>query len=76
MAMPSRIFHVAMDFFARGRKLSVFGGKITNADRYCISMMKRMFGVSRTALVIRLRHLDLLEDRPWCEYREPAEVLL
>ena len=76
LLMPRHEMDLAMDFFARGRKLSVFGGKITNADRYCISMMKRMFGVSRTALVIRLRHLDLLEDRPWYEYREPAEALL
>ena len=34
----------------------------------------RFLGVSKTALVIRLRELDFIEDKPYTEYRDPLEV--
>ena len=74
LLMPRHEMDLAMRFLAPGRKLSVFGGEISGADRHCISMMKRMFGVSRTALMIRMRHLDMLADRPWYEYGGSEEV--
>ena len=38
-------------------------------------MMCDRFGVSKTALVIRLRQLGFLEDRPYSEYHDPLEIL-
>jgi hypothetical protein len=39
-----------------------------------VEMMCGTFGVSKAALLIRLRHLGYLEDRPYSEYKEPWEV--
>ena len=74
LLMPRHEMDLAMSLLAPGRRLSAFDGRIPFADENCIRLMKRIFGVSRTALIIRLRNLDMLTDRPWSEYADPAEV--
>lgn len=43
-------------------------------DKMIVNMMCETFGVSKAALLIRLRHLGYLVDLPYSEYKEPWEV--
>lgn len=52
-----------------------YDGYMAYRDRLSVKMMCDRFGVSKTALVIRLRQLGFLEDRPYSEYHDPLEIL-
>ena len=73
--MPQKEIDLAVWRFNGGKKLINYDGYMAYMDRLCIKMMCDRFGVSKTALVIRLRQLGFLEDRPYSEYHDPLEIL-
>ena len=72
--MPQKEIDLAMWRFASDRIIQNYNGWLLERDRMAVEMMCGTFGVSKAALLIRLRHLDYLEDRPYSEYKEPWEV--
>ena len=73
--MPKEDIDIAIWRFAPGRKLKDFGGWFSYMDRVALKIMCETFGVSKTALIIRLRELGHLEDHPYSEYYDPLEIL-
>ena len=73
--MPKEEIDLAMWRFAPGRKLKYYGGWFPYMDRVALKIMCDAFGVSKTALMIRLRELGHLEDHPSSEYYDPMEIL-
>ena len=73
--MPKEDIDIAIWRFAPGRKLKDFGGWFSYMDRVALKIMCETFGVSKTALIIRLRELGHLEDHPISEFVDPLEIL-
>jgi Zn-dependent peptidase ImmA (M78 family) len=73
--MPQKEIDLAVWRFNGGQKLMNYDGYMAYRDRLSVKMMCDRFGVSKTALVIRLRQLGFLEDRPYSEYHDPLEIL-
>ena len=71
--MSSSFIIVGFIFLAFGI-IQNYNGWLLQHDRMAVEMMCGTFGVSKAALLIRLRHLGYLEDRPYSEYKEPWEV--
>ena len=61
---------VAMWYFAGGKKLNPLGG-VRISYKLSLSLLCRQFAVSKSAAVIRWRHLGYIEDRPYWEYPDP-----
>lgn len=73
--MPRNEVDLAMKNFARGRRLIKYGEWYAYPDRVIISMLCDLFGVSKTAISIRLSKLGYMEERPFAEYVDPLEVM-
>lgn len=71
LLMPCREIELAMLGFARERVLQNYGGRFSFLDERVLSLLCRSFGVSRTAMIIRLRDLGYLEDHPYYDFYEP-----
>ena len=72
--MPQKEIDLAMWYFAGGKKLINYEGVFAYRDKLSLSLLCRQFAVSKSAAVIRLRHLGYIEDRPYREYSDPVEV--
>ena len=72
--MPQKEIDLAMWRFASDRIIQNYNGWLLEHDRKAVESMGGTFGASKAGLLIRLRHLGYLEDRPYSEYREPWEV--
>ena len=72
--MPQKEIDLAMWYFAGGKKLINYEGVFAYRDKLSLSLLCRQFAVSKSAAVIRLRHLGYIEDRPYREYSDPLEV--
>lgn len=64
--MPQKEIDLAMWYFAGGKKLINYEGVFAYRDKLSLSLLCRQFAVSKSAAVIRLRHLGYIEDRPYC----------
>lgn len=72
--MPQKEMDYAMWYFGGGKILMNYEGRFTHCDHLTIRLICSQLGVSKTAAVIRLRHLGYIEDRPYTEYVDPLEV--
>ena len=72
--MPQTEIDLAMQCFASSGQIQNYEGWLHQKDRVLVDMMCGTFGVSKSALLIRLRHLGYLIDRLCSEYWEPWEV--
>lgn len=72
--MPQNEIDLAMWYFSGGKKLMNYEGRFAYRDRMTLNMLCQNLGVSKSAAIIRLRHLGHLEDRPYLEYHDPLEV--
>ena len=72
--MPQKEIDLAMWYFAGGRTLINYEGRFSYHDRLSLNLICEQLGVSKSAAVIRLRHLGYIEDRPYLEYSDPLEV--
>ena len=71
---PEEEVELAMWRFASMKPIQNFEGWLLQKDKIIVNMMCETFGVSKAALLIRLRHLGYLVDLPHSEYKEPWEV--
>jgi Zn-dependent peptidase ImmA (M78 family) len=74
LLMPPELVGRLTERFARGRRFVSYDGKLNRADRLALTHISGTLGVSRTALIIRLRQLGYLKDMPRSEYHDPTEV--
>ena len=72
--MPQREIDLAVAYYARGRRLVSYDGTFAYQDRVALDLICKQFGVSKTAVVIRLKQLGHLECCPYSEYSDPLEV--
>ena len=72
--MPQSEIEFAVWRFAPNRILTSYDGYFTYQDRLALRLMCDVFKVSRAALIIRLRQLGYLVDRPYSEFNDPMEV--
>lgn len=71
LLMPCREVELAMWEFAGERILQNYGGRFSFLDERVLVLLCQTFGVSRTAIVIRLREMGYLEDHPYQDFYEP-----
>lgn len=74
LLMPRREIKFAMWEFARDRTLKNYGGKFPFLDQQVLDRLCRTFGVSKSAMIIRLRELGYLEDLPYYKFYDPVKV--
>ena len=74
LLMPQREIDLAVEYYARGRRLISYEGHFAYPDKMSLNMICQQFGVSKTAAVIRLKQLGYIETRPYCEFSDPLEV--
>ncbi|MCD7785248.1 MAG: ImmA/IrrE family metallo-endopeptidase [Oscillospiraceae bacterium] len=73
--IPQREIELAMLFYSNGKNLTSFEEKFCCRDQITLDQLCDTFGVSRTAVIIRLRHLGYLDDRPRSEFYGPIEAI-
>ncbi len=73
LLMPSA--EIARVLGSTPKQLVCYGGIFTAIDRYMLDTLCRQLKVSRQAMVIRLRELGYLIDRPAYEFHDPLEVM-
>lgn len=71
LLMPWQEIEFAMGTFAEERVLKNYGGRFSFLDERVLALLCRTFGVSRSAIIIRLRELGYLEDHPHHDFYEP-----
>jgi len=74
LLMPPKYMDLLMRRYARGQKLIAYGNRFNLPDSLALTHICGRLGVSRTTVVIRLRQLGHLVDRPSYMYTDPAEV--
>lgn len=67
LLMPEKEMELAMWQFAKGRMLQNYDGLFPGSDRIVLTRLCQCFGVSLSAVVIRLRDLDYIRDHPRAE---------
>jgi len=72
--MPQMEIELAMQLFRSKKVLINYEGWFTYPDRMILSNLCQWLDVSKTAMIIRLRQLGYIEDRPYSEYDDPTEV--
>ena len=71
LLMPYFIVEAALKDFNNGNKLKIYGDSVfAPKDRMIIKKMAAQIGVSFSALLIRIKQLDMVEYRPIDEYVE------
>ena len=71
--MPGFTVSLALNDFNRGERVRIYGENVlADRERKVIHKMAAQVGASFTAMMIRLRELDLLEYRPLIEYLDKA----
>lgn len=67
----------AMFTFMKKDKLVVYGEYcLCQQDRYRLAMMAKFLGVSRTCLLYRLEHLEMIDRRKYEEYDPSVDICL
>lgn len=72
--MPQVEIELAMQLFPAKKFLINYEGCFTYPDRMILSHLCQWLDVSKAAMIIRLRQLGYMEDRPYSEYNDPTEV--
>lgn len=71
LLMPCREVELAMEQLGGERILQNYSGRFSFLDERVLLLLCHSFGVSRTAMIIRLRELGYLEDHPYHDFYEP-----
>lgn len=75
LLMPEHIIHELLKRDNQGRKVRIYPeGRLLFPERRLTRNMSDFLGVSRSALLIRLKHLRLLDYRSQKEYLEAEEL--
>lgn len=72
--LPQSEVDLAMLYLAESKPLTNYEGRFSYRDQLTLHLFCRMFGVSKTAAIIRLKQLGYTVDRPYSEFVDPLEV--
>ena len=72
--MPWKEVEKALEFYRVHRPLTSYEGRFNYLDRYALSALCHTFGVSKSAMVIRLKQMGYLQEQPASSYYDPLEV--
>lgn len=75
LIMPPCCIRLLMEKHAAGRRLINYEGHFASNDKLILTHLCGALEVSRSALVIRLRQLGYIEDKPYREFTDPLEVI-
>ncbi len=76
LLMPkSTIEYVIANTIENSRKIISYEGALNRKDRLIVEFFCTLFGVSKSAILIRLKNLGYLEERTFYEYCHPLEVV-
>lgn len=75
LIMPPSSIALLMQRYAKQRRLVSYENHFAYSDKLVLSLVCGALEVSRTALVIRLRQLGYVEDKPLSEFTDPMEVV-
>lgn len=74
--MPKDLITLALYRFGCDDRLKLYGNYITNSDRQLIKTTASFFGVSQSALLIRLKQLNLVEQLAYSDYKNPIDIII
>lgn len=72
--MPWNEIEMAMELYRMHSPLTSYDGRFNYIDRSALSALCRTFGVSKAAMVIRLKQMGYLHEMPASSYYDPLEV--
>ena len=64
LLMPSQELSVAMSMYSSNHYVKSFEGKFDEVDSQLINRLCQIFGVSKSAMCLRLKHLGMLKELP------------
>ena len=73
--MPADRVTMVFRRLTHGRVLTSYDGRFNPPDDLAMVHLTSMFGVSRSAMAIRLEQLGFLVKKPRIEYFDPTEVI-
>ena len=74
LLMPQQTMIQSVRQLTKGRPLRSYEGQFTYLDGIVLTKLCRLFAVSKSALIIRLKWLGWVEELPYAEYDDPLEV--
>ena len=74
LLMPPKYISLLIQRHAKGRRLVSYENRFIYPDKLALNLICNALGVSRAALVIRLRQLGYIEDKPCSSFHDPLEV--
>lgn len=75
LLMPASLLYQVWFLFCTGEKLQRYNGWFPPAERNQLNNMSQFLGVSQSALLIRLKQLNLIADKPGSAYCDPLDVI-
>jgi len=75
LLMPSQLIEKYFDRYQQGTPLFCYGGKYPRREQLALSHLTGFFGVSQTALEIRLKSLGFLLNLPGKHYYDPTVII-
>ena len=75
LLMPTNLLYQVWFLFCTGEKLQRYNGWFPPAERNQLNNMSQFLGVSQSALLIRLKQLNLIADKPGSAYCDPLDVI-
>lgn len=75
LLMPKETVELFMWHTNSSKKLTSYQGCLHYHEREKLRMFCKHFGVSKTAAIIRLKHLGYIVEKPISEYINPVEVI-
>lgn len=73
--MPPTYINLLMKKYAKHHRLISYGGRFATPDKMLLARLCHILGVSKTAVVIRLRQLRYIDDKPLYEFVDPIDVI-
>ena len=73
--MPSKEIQTAMAFLTPQKNLVTYGNKMPKESNLVLMELCKLFGVSKTAMSIRLKHLGYIHNLPLSVFFNPTEVI-
>jgi hypothetical protein len=71
LLMPKKYISLLL----RGRRITYFGKRLNHPDKFIFDDMCYRFGVSKTALTLRLKQLDCIDFLSTLDYYDPSDIV-
>lgn len=74
--MPKDLISLALYRFGCISRIKLYGNYSSNTDRQLIKTTSSFFGVSQSALLIRLKQLNMVEVLPYTNFKNPIDIII